>query len=174
MIHAPVQTRRLVLNFTNTEKGVNHAFFGSAYFLTAALYTAFAYTATQYEGGQTRIFILDIPTRALPLALCLMTFVSTGSLQPALVQATGILVAHLYDFLTRLYPTFGGGVNILTTPAFVRRWFEPKAVSVSHNSHGTSYQPAAPRAAASGSSASGGVLPESWKSRGSGHRLGGD
>ncbi|KFY09226.1 hypothetical protein V491_08311 [Pseudogymnoascus sp. VKM F-3775] len=154
--------------------GVNHAFFGNAYFLTAALYTAFAYTATQDEGGQTRIFILDIPTRALPLALCFMTFVSTGSLQPALVQATGILVAHLYDFLTRLYPRFGGGVNILTTPTFVRRWFEPKAVSVSHKSHGTSYQPAAPRAAASGSSAPGGVLPESWKSRGSGHRLGGD
>ncbi|KFY45276.1 hypothetical protein V494_01031 [Pseudogymnoascus sp. VKM F-4513 (FW-928)] len=154
--------------------GVNYAFFGSAYILTSALCTAFAYTATQDEGGTTRIFILDIPTRAVPLAMCFMTFVSEQSMHAAMVQATGILVAHLHDFLTRLYPKFGGGVNILTTPAFVRRWFEPKAISVSHKSHGTSYQPAAPRAAASGSTASGGVLPESWKSRGSGHRLGGD
>ncbi|KFY89721.1 hypothetical protein V500_05535 [Pseudogymnoascus sp. VKM F-4518 (FW-2643)] len=154
--------------------GINHAFWGEAYILTSALYTAFAYTATQDEGGQTRIFILDIPTRALPLALCFMTFVSTGSLHFALIQATGILVAHLYDFLTRLYPKFGGGVNILATPTFVRRWFEPKVASVSHKSHGTSFQPAAPRTAASGSTAPGGVLPESWKSRGSGHRLGGD
>ncbi|KFY05151.1 hypothetical protein O988_00224 [Pseudogymnoascus sp. VKM F-3808] len=154
--------------------GVNYAFFGNAYILTSALFTAFAYTATQDEGGQTRIFILDIPTRSVPLALCFMTFVSIGELHPALVQATGILVAHLYDFLTRLYPKFGGGVNILTTPAFIRRLFEPKVVSVSNKTYGTSFQPAAPRAAASGSEAPGGVLPEAWKSRGSGHRLGGD
>lgn len=142
--------------------------------MTSALYTAFAYTATQDEGGMTRIFILDIPTRAVPLALCFMTFIGTQSVHAALVQATGIVVAHLYDFLTRLYPKFGGGVNILVTPTFVRRWFEPKVVSVSHKSHGTSYQPAAQPAAASGSAAPGGVLPESWKSRGSGHRLGGE
>ncbi|KFY21564.1 hypothetical protein V493_07301 [Pseudogymnoascus sp. VKM F-4281 (FW-2241)] len=154
--------------------GINHAFFGEAPILTSALYTAFAYTATQDEGGMTRIFILDIPTRAVPLALCFMTFIGTQSVQATLVQGTGIVVAHLYDFLTRLYPKFGGGVNILVTPTFVRRWFEPKVVSVSHKSHGTSYQPAAQPAAASGSAAPGGVLPESWKSRGSGHRLGGE
>lgn len=173
--HVHVQTRCFILNFTNTQnKGINHALFGSAFILTSSLLTAFAYTATQDEGGKTRIFILDIPTRAVPLMLCFMTFIMTQSTHAALVQATGIVAAHLYDFLTRLYPKFGGGVNILTTPTFVRRWFEPKAVSVSNKSYGTSFQPAAPRAAASGSTPAGGVLPESWKSRGSGHRLGGD
>jgi len=167
-------TRSAVLGLTDTHlKGINYAFFGSAYILTSALITAFAYTACQDEGGTTRIFILDIPTRAVPLALCFMTFVSTQSVHAALVQATGIPAAHLYDFLTRIYPKFGGGRNIIATPAFVRRLFSSEETVVSNKIYGTSFQPGVPRAAATGSEA-GGVLPESWKSRGSGHRLGGE
>lgn len=141
--------------------------------MTSSLIAAFAYTATQDEGGNTRIFILDIPTRAVPLMMCFMTFFMTHSTHAAMVQATGIVAAHLYDFLTRLYPKFGGGRNILSTPAFVRRWLSREDPSVSHKSYGTSYQAGTPRATASGSEA-GGVLPEAWKSRGSGHRLGSD
>lgn len=141
--------------------------------MTSALITAFAYTACQDDGGTTRVFILDIPTRAVPLALCFMTFVSEQNVHAALVQATGIPAAHLYDFLTRIYPTFGGSRNIIATPAFVRRLFSSEEAVVSRKAYGTSIQPGVPRAAATGSEG-GSVLPESWKSRGSGHRLGGE
>lgn len=102
--------------------------------------------------------------------MLLITVVSNGP-NAAAIQSTGLIAAHLYDFLTRIYPTFGGGRNFVKTPAFVRRMFSPTEASVTNRAYGTAHRPAA-QAQASGSSA--GVLPESWRSRGSGYRLGGD
>ena len=103
--------------------------------------------------------------------MLLMTLVMAGP-GAAKIQATGLVAAHLYDFLTRLYPTFGGGANLIPTPAFVKRMWQTTVPAVDNRAYGTAFTPAQ-RSAASGSSA-GGVLPESWRDRGSGHRLGGD
>ena len=85
-----------------------------------------------------------------------------------MIQATGLVAAHAHDFLTRIWPTFGGGSNLVPTPAFVWRWFQITQPSVRHRPGGTAFVPAQRVGGA------GNVLPESWKSRGSGHRLGGD
>ncbi|KAL8909603.1 MAG: hypothetical protein Q9207_000101 [Kuettlingeria erythrocarpa] len=54
-------------------------------------------------------------------------------------QGTGIIAAHLYDFLTRLYPTFGGGRNYLKTPAFLRRWFGREDQHAQRRAYGTAH-----------------------------------
>ena len=89
--------------------------------------------------------------------------------EAAKIQFTGIVAAHLYDFLTRIYPTFGGGRNYVFTPYFVRRWFGGDKPNSGVRGYGTAFRPAdqeARRATASGFSA--------WAGRGSGRRLGGD
>jgi Derlin-2/3 len=140
---------------------------------TSALVLAFAYTATQDERGQKATFIvITIPAQFIPYAMLLMTLIMEGP-NSAKIQATGLVAAHLHDFLTRLWPTFGGGRNLVPTPAFVTRMWQTTQASVTHKDYGTAFAPAQRAAAASGSS-TGGVLPESWRSRGSGHRLGGD
>lgn len=141
---------------------------------TSALVLAFAYTSTQDDRGQkAQFFIVTIPAQWIPFAMLLMTFVMAGP-QAAMIQATGLVAAHLHDFLTRLWPTFGGGNNLLPTPGFIRRMWETKTATVSNKAYGTSFAPAQRDSSATTSSSTGGVLPESWRSRGSGHRLGGD
>lgn len=135
---------------------------------------AFTYTACQDDrGGKSTFIVITIPTQWIPYAMLLLTFVMDG-LQPTIVQATGLVAAHLYDFLTRIYPTFGGGSNLLPTPAFVRRMFSTTEVTVANKTYGTSFTPAQRQSTGTTSGAAVGVLPESWRSRGSGHRLGGD
>jgi len=142
---------------------------------TSALILAFAYTACIEErGGKSTFIVVTIPTQWVPFAMILMTMVmdSPGA---AKVQCTGLVAAHLYDFLTRIYPTFGGGRKLLWTPAFVRRWFSTTQPSVANRSFGTAFTPAQrqPSGVSSGASTRS-VLPESWRSRGAGHRLGGE
>lgn len=104
--------------------------------------------------------------------MLLVTFVMAGP-GAAKVQATGLIAAHLHDFLTRLWPTFGGGRNLIPTPALFKRMFQTTEATITNRAFGTAFRPAqrAPSASASGS---GGVLPESWRNRGTGQRLGGD
>lgn len=107
-----------------------------------------------------------------------LTFVMGGP-AAAKVQATGLVAAHAHDFLSNIYPTFGGGANILQTPEFLQRFFVSTVPRVVHRAYGTAItNPQQPRgsAASTGSSSAtaGSVLPESWRSRGTGHRLGGD
>jgi Derlin-2/3 len=141
------------------------------FIFTAALVLAFAYTSTQDDRGQKATFIvITIPAQWIPYAMLLLTLVM-DSPKAALVQATGLVAAHLHDFLTRLWPMFGGGRNLLPTPEFVKRlYFRRERVTT----YGTAIRNTAPASSSGSSVSAGGVLPESWKSRGSGHRLGGD
>lgn len=144
------------------------AFTGGAIFLSS-LVLALAYTSTQDDRGQkANFFIITIPAQWIPYAMLLMTLVTAGP-SATKIQATGLVAAHLHDFLTRLWPEFGGGRNLVPTPTFIRNiWAKPHA-TITRKAYGTAFaQPQ--RASTSGSD---GVLPESWKSRGSGHRLGG-
>ena len=141
-----------------------------AYLFTSALVLAFAYTSCQDDRGMKATFyIMQIPAQWMPFAMLLVIFIMDSPYQ-AMIAATGLVAAHLHDFLTRLWPEFGGGTNLVPTPAFIRRLFQTRKTTVTHKGYGTSI--AHPEQ--SGSASSSGVLPESWKARGSGHRLGGN
>ena len=119
--------------------------------------------------------IVNIPAQWAPVDMIVISFVMSGP-PAAKIQLTGLIAAHLYDFLTRLYPEFGGGRNFIRTPAFVKSWFARGEPGVASRAYGTAFTPAdrvASGARTTGASV-GNVLPESWKSRGSGQRLGGD
>ena len=94
-----------------------------------------------------------------------ITYIIVGS-GPAIMEATGIPAAHLYDFLARLYPEFGGGRKWISTPRFVSSWFAGRDGGRSvQKGYGTAIRPVeqTPRASSS-----------SWGSRGQGRRLGGE
>ncbi|KAG0648601.1 hypothetical protein D0Z07_5590 [Hyphodiscus hymeniophilus] len=154
-----------------TIMGLNAFIVGGSIF-TSALILAFAWTACQDDRGQKAHFLVfTIPALWIPYAMLLMTLLMAGP-QATIIEATGLVAAHLHDFLTRLWPTFGGGRNYITTPAFVRRMWQ--ADGPVKRLYGTAFDPAQRNAASASASGSSGVLPESWRSRGSGHRLGGD
>lgn len=158
----------LILN-----QGLNY-FFTGAPILTGPLILALTYTACQDDRlSKVTFFVVTIPATWVPLAMLFLTFVIAGP-EAAKVQATGLVAAHLHDFLSVLYPTFGGGPNILKTPAFLERFFTVTVPRVVNKAYGTAIRPARQPSTGASSSSEGSVLPESWRSRGTGHRLGGD
>jgi Derlin-2/3 len=159
----------LILN-----QGLNY-FFTSAPILTGPLILALVYTASQDDRGNNVMFlVVNIPATWVPLAMLVLTFVLAGP-DVAMVQATGLVAAHLHDFLTELYPKFGGGPNYLKTPAFIERFFAVTVPRVVQRAYGTAItNPREAPSTGSSTATAGSVLPESWQSRGTGHRLGGD
>ena len=103
--------------------------------------------------------------------MLLLSLIQAGP-EAALTEAAGIPAAHLYDFLTVLWPQYGGGRNLIPTPEFLKRWFEGSSGTkrVEVKVHGTSYRASTP----GGSSASSSGFSNPWGSRGQGRRLGGD
>jgi Derlin-2/3 len=94
-----------------------------------------------------------------------------------MAQVTGLIAAHLYDFLTRIWPTFGGGRNYIFTPQIVKRMFTAGAGTVENRGYGHVVQGRG-RATGSGAGApdtgsgrSTGVS-NAWGSVGPGRRLG--
>ena len=154
----------------------------SNYVFTSALILAFIYTYAQDNRGKKAHFIiLQIPIEYLPWAMLVITLIM-GGWPAALSEATGIFAAHLYDFLTRLYPTFQGGRNWVQTPRFVKNAFGAGNSAFTHKTYGTSFRPARPaqqqqqqqqqqQPGGGWTSALGG---SSWGRRGTGRRLGGD
>lgn len=131
------------------------------------LIMALAYTFSQDNPDRTMsFFIISFPGRYLPYALLAVTFVLGGP-DAAKVQATGLLSAHLYDFLTRIWPEFGGGVNIIKTPDTVKRWFAGDGERPAPQARGSGTAFAAPRAQAPPN-------PNWSNQRGPGRRLGGE
>lgn len=139
---------------------------------THALILAFIYTFAQdNRGRKANFFVIQIPIEFLPWATLGFTLVRSGW-PAALSDSMGVVAAHLYDFLTRIYPTFGGGRNYITTPAFVRRLFAGERRG-EYRAYGTAYRPASqaqitPSSGSSWSSA----FQNPWSSRGPGRRLG--
>ena len=107
-----------------------------------------------------------------------MTFIIDGS-SAALAQVTGLIAAHLYDFLTRIWPTFGGGKNYIFTPQIVKGWFGATPGSVQNRVYGHVVQGrgrvtgtgagAEPASAGQSTGAS-----NAWGGMGPGRRLGGE
>ncbi|CAO2649660.1 Nn.00g070450.m01.CDS01 [Neocucurbitaria sp. VM-36] len=153
--------------------------FLNAYTFLPALSLAYAYTFAQDNPTrQVSFFIVNFDSKYLPFALLFMTFIIDGS-EAALAQLTGLIAAHLYDFLTRIWPTFGGGKNYIFTPQIVKGWFGATAGSVQNRGYGHVVQG---RGRATGTGA--GADPASagrstgvsnaWGGMGPGRRLGGE
>ncbi|KAI9371117.1 Der1-like family-domain-containing protein [Aspergillus egyptiacus] len=147
-------------------------FYLGAEVFTQALILAFAYTYSQdNKGTKTMFFVVEIPTLLLPWARLALTFVMKGW-RLASIEFTGIVAAHLYEFLTRVYPTFGGGKNYLVTPAFMKRLFTWSIRGGQERIYGRAYRQ--PNAAEESSSGWASSVRSTWGSRGSGRRLGGN
>lgn len=137
---------------------------------------AFIYTFAQDNRGTKAHFVIfQIPVEFLPWANLALTLVLAGPGQ-AMTQGTGIIAAHLYDFLTRLYPTFQGGRNYIQTPTFVKRAFGADRSAFAHKKYGSSFRPGQniPQQSSSRGWTSGFSGGGAWSGRGSGHRLGSD
>ncbi|KAL8973134.1 MAG: hypothetical protein Q9183_000154 [Haloplaca sp. 2 TL-2023] len=135
---------------------------------------ALAYTYSQdNRRKKVNFFVVQLEAKWLPWALLLMALILGGP-QSALVQGTGIVAAHLYDFLTRLYPTFGGGRNMLPTPRFLTKWFGGADQRTQRKGYGTAYNPQAQQQQSQPTSGFSSAFSSPWSSRGQGRRLGGD
>jgi len=143
------------------------------------LILALAYTHSQENpNGQMTFFVFKIRSKYLPYCMLLMTFVMAGP-TATYNQATGLVAAHLHMFLTRIWPSDGGGYNPIRTPQIVRRWFAQPSSAGTTRAYGTAFQsrPAGSQAAAPAGRSGGwtsGFNTGSWGGRGSGRRLGGD
>ncbi|KAF1947004.1 DER1-domain-containing protein [Clathrospora elynae] len=146
------------------------------YTFLPALSLAYAYTFAQDNPTRSvSFFIITFDSKYLPFAMLFMTFIIDGS-EPALAQLCGLIAAHLYDFLTRIWPTFGGGKNYITTPAVVKRLFGAGPGSVQSRGYGYAVEgrgraAGAPGSGAPSTEASTGVSNR-WGGVGPGRRLG--
>lgn len=134
---------------------------------------AFMYTYAQDNRGKKAHFIvLQIPVELLPWAMLLLTLVMSG-FGAAMHQGMGIIAAHLYDFLTRLYPTFQGGRNYIQTPAAIKQYFGADRSSFAHKAYGSSFRAgqSIPQQQNGGWTSG---FSSGWSGRGAGRRLGGD
>ena len=140
-----------------------------------ALILGFAYTYSQDNPTRkVSFFIITFQAKYLPFAMLALTLIMHGN-QAAYWQSTGLVAAHMYDFLTRVWPTFGGGKNLIQTPAIVTDWFGGDRPDVQVRGYGTSFVPGitTPQSRSRNSSAWSSSF-SSWGGRGSGRRLGGD
>lgn len=141
-------------------------FYLGGYVFLQPLILAYAYTFSQDNpNSNVTIYILTFPAKFLPFALLALTFIMDGP-GAAKGQLCGLLAAHAYDFLTRIWPTFGGGNNYLKTPDFVKRWFIGNgAPNQQTRGYGTAFQPRQQAPPSAGSN--------NWSNtRGPGRRLG--
>ena len=139
--------------------------------LVSALILGFAYTYAQDNKGKKVTFIIiTINVIFLPWAMLLLTLVMAGP-EAAMHQATGIFAAHLYDFLTRIYPAFGGGRDWIQTPYIVKKAFGAYNTGVQQRAYGSAIRTRAQPPRTSGASTG---ISSIWGSRGAGRRLGGD
>jgi len=144
-----------------------------SHIFTQALLLAFIYTFAQDNRGKKAHFIiLQIPVQFLPWAMLTLTLIMGGP-QAALQQAMGVIAAHMYDFLTRLYPTFQGGRNYIQTPAAIKRYFGAEKSSFSNKAYGSSFRAGQtiPQPQTRGWTSG---FSSGWTGRGAGRRLGGD
>lgn len=149
---------------------LNRLFTGYANFLPA-LIVALCYTATQDQrGAKASFFFFKVPAQLVPYCMILFSLLTNPASIP--LQLSGLVAAHFHDFLTRLYPEFGGGPNLLPTPAFMSRLIETPRVL--QRGYGTAIRNSGNQGSGSGTGASTGPLPDSWRTRGSGQRLGSD
>lgn len=150
------------------------------YVLLSPLTLALAYTFAQEDPyRQMSYIVITFQAKWLPLVMLAMTFVmdSPGA---ALVQSSGLVAAHAYEFVFKIWPEYGGGRKLISTPRFVANWFAPAAGTASRRGAGTAYAARPPSGAQNTSQTQGGsgggwasgFSGGNWGERGPGRRLG--
>ncbi|KAH0005266.1 hypothetical protein KCU78_g12960, partial [Aureobasidium melanogenum] len=108
--------------------------------LLGPLLLALAYLHVQdAPDGMMTFFFFSIRRKYLPGCMLLVAFLMAGP-QEALKQAFGLVAAHLYDFLTRIWPSYGRGTNPIRTPRIVQQWFAKPIGASTTRSYGTAFQ----------------------------------
>lgn len=155
---------------------VTNYLLGFAYFtFLPALIIALVYTATQDQrGAKTQFFFFQIPAQLLPYCMIFINLLVPGGSEKIPLELEGLFAAHLFDFFHRIWPEFGNGPRLLSTPAWLERIY-PTPRETKKN-YGTSIRPDGGAAAGKSSGFSfgstGGPSDQSWRSRGPGRRLG--
>ena len=169
LVYAPRPARSAMLTWLQSTAGL----ILRANIFTHALILAFIYTFAQDNRGKKAHFVIvQIPVEYLPWAMLTLTLIM-GGWPAALQEGTGVIAAHLHDFLTRIYPTFQGGRNWIQTPAAVKKAFGADKSRSSQKAYGTSFRPGQPVPQPSSRGWTS-ALGASWGGRGAGRRLGGD
>ncbi|WPG98925.1 DER1-domain-containing protein [Acrodontium crateriforme] len=146
-------------------------------FLMSSFLMALAYTYAQEDPNrQVNYFIVTLSAKYIIYAQLIVTCIATGGYYHAFVQATGIPAAHLYLFLTKYWPEYGGGTHWIFTPNFLRQYLDAPAGTGVNRGAGTAFPARNAGGAQAGRgggwtsafSAGGGT----WNQRGPGRRLG--
>ncbi|OLN84908.1 Derlin-2-like protein 1 [Colletotrichum chlorophyti] len=138
-----------------------------------ALILAMCRTVTQDQRGmKANFYFVTIPAQLTPFCMMLVSLLFPGGYYNFMLQLMGFLAAHLYDFLSRIYPDFTGGRNLIPTPGFLSRLVQTPQMY--QRGYGTAVRGAGNQASGrtTGASLGSGPLPDSWRSRGPGVRLG--
>ncbi|KAI9714734.1 MAG: hypothetical protein M1820_000023 [Bogoriella megaspora] len=156
---------------------LNGYLLGGVVFMNSLL-LALAYTyAQENPNRQITFFVITFAIKYLPLAMMVMTFVM-NSPTAAFHQSMGLVAAHFYEFLTKIWPEYGGGRSFIQTPGFVARWFSGDQPTPQTRSYGTAFAGRSSNQQVGGETGSSGVnlgsAGQTWTRRGQGHRLGGD
>lgn len=155
-------------------KAIDGFLMGSPVF-TSALILALAWTyATEFRGRKVSLFVISLPVEYLPWALFGFSVVRDGW-DNAICGSTGMVAAHLFDTLTRLYPSFQGGKNWLQTPGFIARAFGANMNQPARTGYGSMQRPTGRATRETGfSSGWTSSLDHLWAGRNVGRRLGGE
>ncbi|TEA17955.1 Derlin-2 [Colletotrichum sidae] len=141
-----------------------------------ALILAMCRTVTQDQRGmKANFYFVTIPAQLTPFCMMGVSLLFPGGYYAFMLQLMGLLAAHLYDFLSRIYPDFSGGPNLIPAPSFLSRLVQtPRMLQ---RDYGTAIRNTGAAAGQSTGSSTGaslgnGSLPDSWRTRGPGRRLG--
>lgn len=176
MLLSELGAQHVLVRLADMQQLTAGVYLGGAVLLNA-LSMAMIYTVAQEDPNRTvQFFIVQMPAKYLPYASLAITYLMAGPFQ-TMIQATGILAAHLYDFLDRIWPQFGGGKQYIRTPQVLQRWFATPGGTPQNRAYGTAFGARAGASnQASAQAQSGGS--SSWSSGsawgGAGRRLGGD
>lgn len=133
-------------------------------FFLQALILAMCYTVSQDQPGlKVNFMFVTIPAQMAPYAMLLVNLLFPEGGAALMLQLQGLIAGHLFDFLTRIWPEYGGGRNLIPTPAFLSRVV-----------HATGLVQSGVGGAAGGRRVdqTSGRGTGAWRARGPGHRLG--
>ncbi|KAI8241752.1 hypothetical protein K4K56_001905 [Colletotrichum sp. SAR 10_98] len=143
-----------------------------------ALILAMCRTVTQDQRGmKANFYFVTIPAQLTPFCMMLVSLLFPGGYYNFMLQLMGFLAAHLYDFLSRIWPEFSGGRNLIPAPAFLSRLvttprFYRRDYGTAVNNSGRVPAGGQSSGSSTGASLGNGPLPDSWRTRGPGRRLG--
>ncbi|KAG8416877.1 hypothetical protein J3459_013597 [Metarhizium acridum] len=146
--------------------------FGFMMFLPA-LILALSYTVTQDQrGAKVSYMFVTMPAQMMPYAMLAINLLFPGGVQNMILQFHGLFAGHLFDFLSRTWPQYGGGRNLIPTPAILSRIVQATESLFQRGVGGPARPAGRTLGGGTGANTSSGPLPDAWRTRGPGQRLG--